>query len=201
MSTPELINIEQTIDIMEDRRVHRIPLMSGCRNVSSRKDLIVLIKILLDDLEKNDPVLRARIAQVRNAVSFSTIPCRFDVISRAPFSLLGRSWMCFEKSSRAPRLCTASSRRPEARTRYHRRSPMDKNHQVRLQRKETEAALEHHQHRGLPSFSCKIRTKFSSPSLIALPHFHTMYHLCPSCVSIWILLTPGTSFSRWDDWM
>jgi hypothetical protein len=91
MSTPEIINIEQTIDIMEDRRVHRIPLMSGCRNVSSRKDLIVLIKILLDDLENNDPVLRARIAQVRNAVSFSTIPCRFDVISRAPFSLLGRS--------------------------------------------------------------------------------------------------------------
>ena len=92
MPIPELINIEQTIDIMEDRRVHRIPLMSRCRNVTRRKDLIVLIKILLDDLETTDPVLRARIVQVRSTVSFSTIPCRFNVISRAAsFSLLGRS--------------------------------------------------------------------------------------------------------------
>jgi hypothetical protein len=91
MSSTEVITNEQTIDIMEERRIHRIPLMSSCRNVRSRKDLIVLIKILLDDLEKTDPALRTKIAQVRDTISSELFCLEFDDISRTFFSLPGRS--------------------------------------------------------------------------------------------------------------
>jgi hypothetical protein len=91
MSMTEVITSEQTIDIMEERRIHRIPLMSSCRDVRSRRDLIVLIKILLDDLEKTDPPLRAKIVQVRDIVSSELFSLAFNAISRTCFSLSGRS--------------------------------------------------------------------------------------------------------------
>jgi hypothetical protein len=92
VSRTELINSEHTIDITEERRTHRISPMCRCRDVSSRKDLIFLMKLLLDDLEKTDPVLRANIAQVRDLVPVLIYSISFSIFSHASFiSIPGRS--------------------------------------------------------------------------------------------------------------
>jgi hypothetical protein len=92
-SRTELINSEQTIDIMEERRSHRISLMCRRRDVSSsRKDLIFFIKLLVDDLEKTDPALRANIVKVRDVVLVLIYSISHSTSSHASF-LSSRSFV------------------------------------------------------------------------------------------------------------
>jgi hypothetical protein len=85
MSRTDFITSEQTVDIMEERRIHRIPLTctSHCRDVRSRKDLIIFIKTLLDDLEKSDPVLRTQTAEVSDKKSCLNYSILHSMLSHA----------------------------------------------------------------------------------------------------------------------
>lgn len=126
--------------------------------------------------------------------------------------------MCFEKSSGTPRLHASRSRRTKAGTGYHRGSPLDKDHQICLQNKETgTTAREQHRHCRLPNCCCSsLRTIESGsfpPPLLASSlthhHVHTLtyhhLHILPLYISPCIhgnvdtKSLVGASLSRWDD--
>lgn len=65
MSKADITCSMEATECMDDRRIHQIESMSYCYDVTSRQELLVLIKVLLDDLEKKDPSLRAATAKVR----------------------------------------------------------------------------------------------------------------------------------------
>lgn len=62
MNTAEITCRQQ---VLEEQRAHKIPHMSDCYNITSRQELLLVIKGLLDALQKKDPSLRAKTAKVR----------------------------------------------------------------------------------------------------------------------------------------
>jgi hypothetical protein len=74
MSNTKVTCSQEATQVLDERRLHKIPQMSNPNDIASRQELLVLIKVLLNDLEKKDPSKRAKTVRVRTNRLYGLLP-------------------------------------------------------------------------------------------------------------------------------